>query len=246
MLNCEIMNIIEIYKQAWQLIRGCKAAIWVAMIVAFIILMVVVNLAAGAFGFAPKSVPPFWFQFLFLPVIVSIIMAPFLGGINQIAIAKARGMTVALNQGFKQFDKMLPLTVVLLVSLLVANVLPMISAWINPHWEMAARAINLLISLFFIFSIPLVVDQEQSVGQALINSAKMVRRCYGKILFTYIGLLVMVVPFIFLANYLITLNPMFSFIGALFLVWMIWYLPFSLLVIAIWYLNLLDKAAVNE
>lgn len=239
----------EIIGQAWELVSGSKWPIWAIAILIGVVSIVLQVIIAYIFRIDMKA-PPMVYQYLILPCINSIVIAPFFGGAVMVGITRARGKTIGPKLGYQYFGKTLPLMITMLIMALLANIINTIvhipaiaiplgfqAGWLN----LIAAIISILVYVFLFLSVPFVIDKDLAPLTALKMSFEVVKHCWFKVLIlfilVYLFFLIAMIP-LFIGT---LIHPYARLLGAAILIGaLIWLIPFAFLVEGVLYHKLVD------
>jgi hypothetical protein len=242
-------HIIDVLQNAWHLVRGHKWPIWAIAIFAGVISVLLQLVIGFIFHVDPQNLS-YSYRYLFMPLISSIAVAPFLGGAIMIAILAARGQAVDAKTGFRYLYKAGPVILTLFLITLLASILPFVLhlPWVaialNSHvgWlNILAKVIALFVYLFSFISLPLIIDKNYSPWQALIGSFQVIKQCWFR---TFVLFIIMYALFTLatLPAYMgAMIDPWGRFIGTLVMILIsVWVIPFILLIQGVLYHKLID------
>jgi len=240
----------EIIRQAWELVGGSKWPIWaIALFIVGIVSLIIQLIIAYIFRIDIKA-PPMIYQYLILPCINSIVIAPFFGGAVMVGITRARGKAISPKSGYQYFRKTLALMITMLIMALLANI---INTFVHLHTVVAtlglgagwlnilAAIISLLVYVFLFLSVPLVTDKNLAPLKALKLSFKVVKHCWFKVLIlfitVYLFFLIAMIP-LFVGT---LIHPYARLLGiGILIAALIWLIPFVFLVEGVLYHKLVD------
>jgi len=232
------LSLKSVYQEAWKLVKGSKAPLWLPMIVGMFLLGVVEKIAMQIFQFTPDQAFPYWYTAIFAPLLFTIIMAPFAGGINAVAIQRARGQTVHIFAGFHCFDRLLELVGSLVFTLFVTNIVTIIVSLYSDWAADIARFLSLLLGVFFVFSMPLLVDKKITLLGALEASFKIATHFYWRLIIIYLLLGLIAIAVFFTTTYLLAHHPSLWMLGIPLAIFMFWFIPFMNLVLGVIYVRI--------
>ena len=243
-------GIAEVLNEAWNLVRGSKWPIWAIAIFIGISSLIVQLIIIGIFRIDAQASPTYY-QYLLMPIINNVVVAPFFAGAVMTGIKRARGEAIEVKTGFRYFNKTWQVMVAMLLIAFLANILnyivhlPSIVIALNLHagWlNIIAAIVSILVYVFTLFSVPLIVDKNHSPWGALLASFHIIKKSWFKVL---ILLIIVYVFFIIAAIPLFVgamIHPYAKLLGAIILiVALVWLLPFMFLVQGALYHQLVDR-----
>jgi len=194
----------EVLSEAWQLKDGFKGTYWGALL----IYMVIVMITSGIFAFIGNESTV---MKIVTQVVVGLISYPLAVGLMMIAVKRSVGIPVNAFMVFDYYPKTIPifLLYLLMMILIVVGLLLLVLP-------------GIYLSIAYMLALPLLVDKNMGLWEALETSRKAITPCWFRIfgLFFVAGLILMV-----------SMIPLG--IG------LIWTAPFLGLVMAIIYRNLM-------
>lgn len=236
---------------AWELTEGSKWPIWAVNIV-IILLAVLLNIVLVVVFKINFRAHSYWKNFIILPIITNILIAPYYAGSIMVAVKHARKEVIMSSTGFKYLHRYIPVAITLVIVSLITSLatiivkFPAIAPTTNLHkdaWDLATTAWWLIVSPFLFLSIPLVVDKNYSPWQALKNSMSISTPYWHKIFlirlvgyfFVFLAFIPVFIGLIFKHLLLITLGSVITFIA------LIWIVPFFYMLHGIIYSRLVDQ-----
>lgn len=243
-------QIRRVFHDAWFATKGIKGKFWPA-IIANILLNVCV--ASIVLHFYPSSLHnglPYAARFYVYPILAGLLTAPILGGLFFTALQRARHAETSFMTPFEGYRKIFSIAVAWFILNVIGGLI-----WNVDHWtgfahllsdsRMQAVAIGFgfLVSLFFMFTLPLILDKNLNPLAALAASFQYVCRSFGKIIGTlllcyfFAGIIFFALEFAFMHTH--TLHA----IGVILLLLIaIWFIPFMLMVYGELYHRIIDAA----
>lgn len=242
-------SIGTVLNESWALVQGSKWPIWAIAILIGLASLIIQLIITGIFRLDPEE-PPVIYHYLIMPIINNAVIAPFFAGSLMVAIKRARGEAVDARSGFRYFGKTWPVVLTLIMIAFTANLLNYIvhlpslvialdlhTGWLN----LIAAIVSALIYVFFVLSVPLVVDKNHTPWGSLRASYHIIKHCWLKVL------ILLVVVYVFFIIAMIPLyvgsmiHPYVKLLGVLILIAaLIWLLPFMFLVQGVLYHKLVD------
>jgi uncharacterized membrane protein len=200
---------LEVLAEAWRLTDGVKLIFFVG-VVAQMFVAIIVQAIVGRMLPTPTDLVSFALTSFAATVIQLPVVVPIYAGMLVVALRHAAGQTVAIGDLFGQYGKTARLVGVLLLNMVLVYL---------GFILLILPGIYLMIAYFM--ALPLAVDKNIGVWQALETSRKVSTKCWWRMLFT--GVLVML---ILIVSSLALLIPL------------IWTVPMSILVVGVIYRNL--------
>jgi len=243
-------SIPQVLGDAWHLVRGNKWPIWAVALVVLIVPMIIQLLALQPlFRLAPSLL--IIYQFLLLPLIKYIVVAPFFGGAVMTAILCARHEAVQASTGYRYLNKSWALIVTLFIIALLSNVLSCIVhlPWVmtlhfNTAWlGIPVALIELLVYVFLFISVPLVIDKNKTPWNGLVTSCRIMQHYWFKtfIILILIVFILFTIAMIPLSIGMMMHSPYIKLLGAaITIIALIWLVPFSFLVQGMLYHKIVD------
>jgi len=238
-----------VFKSAWQKLHGSKASIWSIAIVTLLIILTIAYLSNLIT--TTSQLMHYVLSFVFFPVVLYLLIGPFYGSSFMIAIKRFRNEAVDIKTGYQYLQHYTKTAVTMMIIGIISNIISMILniPWIEqalgrslPYFDLLGGLFSLLIYSLFILSVPLVIDKNYNVGQALkasFNSVKpQVIRVFLIFLLAYLLLFIIYIPAII---GLILHNGLVILLGGLFFIIVLaWFLPFLFLLGGTIYHRLVD------
>ncbi len=244
------LRVGKILNSAWEQVKGVKWPIWVVAIVVGVAAIAIRLILDKLMGVDLKH-PEFVNNIIIIPIIMNAIVAPFYAGMLMIAITRARGESPRVKTGFQYFHKWIPLGITLVVTSLIGSIPYIIvnipgfisgSPEIKAIADLIAMILALIIYVLFLLSVPLVADKDKSPGQAISTSVKLVAphwlKVFVAVLIPYVFVLIIIIPLILGFAFSSMLLLALGYI--IFIVALIWLLPFLLMVLGTIYHRLVD------
>lgn len=253
-MQTSTFTIKSVLGTAWHLVKGSKWAIWLPSL-AIAATSVSVQFILHSILKIDPNYPPTFFEFLLLPLITNIMIAPFFAGAFMVAIRRARGEKINKTTGYRYFSRTGSLMLILALITIFSNTLLYVAnqshviVFFQGHnhlLQMAAGIISALVCVFFILSIPLVADKQERPFQALAHSAKLIKpRWFRVSMILLVGYVLMLIAMLPTLIGLLT-HPLIIALGLIiFVVILIWLLPFLFLLEGVIYHRLVDEQQVN-
>jgi len=227
-----------------------KGSVWS---IAIVIILIILTIAfISNFITIQKQALHYWLSYLIFPIILYLLIGPFYGGSFMVVIKRFRNEEVNIKTGYQYLHRYVATAITMAIIGLISN---LISIIINIpairlslghgllYFDLLGGLFSLLVYALFILSVPLVIDKNYSVGQALSESLKKVKshwlRVFAILFLAYLILFILYIPAItglVLHNGLLTLLG-----GVFFIVVLIWFLPFLFLLAGDIYHRLIDE-----
>lgn len=243
-------TINETLSEAWQLVKGSKWPIWAIAIFIGISSLVIQFLFIRILRINQVT-PSIHDSYLFMPILNSIVIAPFFSGAIMTAVKRARGQKINATSGYQYFNKTIPVMIGMGLIALFATImnyifhLPIISSTVGRYivwFYLLAWAISILVYTFTILTTPLIVDKNHTAWKSLIISFQITKHSWFKILLLmlilYIFFVVATIPLIVGAM----IHPYAKLFGvAIFILILVWLLPYIFLIQGLIYHKLVDQ-----
>lgn len=242
-------GIWDLISRSWELVEGCKWPVWSIAILMAVASFVVQIIIALIFHVTEQTSSALY-HYLIMPLVNNIVIAPFFGGAVMVGVRRARGEPVDGSSGYAYFNKSWPLILTMFFIAVLANIinyvvhLPAVVTALAVHtgWlDAFAGIISLLVYVFFVLSVPLVVDKNLSPLKAMKASLNIVKHCWFRVL------VVLVILYLFLMIALIPsmvgsmIHPYARALGiVIFVAALIWLVPLIFLVVGKLYHRLVD------
>lgn len=228
-----------------------QSPIWIVVLVTISIASLVNYLSTLVLGIEPSQTP-FYLDYIILPLLTNILIAPFYAGSIMVAIRKARQEKMDPGSGFQYFNPYLYIVITMVIVGFVSSCFvimvnhPAISAKLNNFkliFNFLTGILSTLIYSFLILAIPLVADKKYSPLPALSKSIQLTTpvwyKIFALILFGYLCIVVSMIPTIL---GLLLMNSYVIFLGVLMtLIALIWVVPFIFLIHGVIYRTLTEK-----
>lgn len=244
------LTIRSVIDRAWPLTTGAKAPIWIVVLVTLSIAIIVNYIATLAFGLQPNQ-SHFYLDYIILPLITNILIAPFYTGSIMVAVRRARDEKVDPGTGFQYFTPYIYIVITVVIVGFISSCFvifinhPSISAKIQdlkPIYTFLAGILSALIYAFLILSIPLVADKNYSPLTAIQKSIQLTSPVWYKIflliLFGYLCIIISLIPCIIglllMNTYVIWLGIILTVIA------LVWVVPFLFLIHGVVYRMLVN------
>lgn len=241
------ITIKSIYKDAWEKLHGSKKAIWA---IAIVNLLIILTIAYFANAIATQSQSlHYWLSYIIFPVALYLFIGPFYGSSMMVAIKHLRGEPVTIKTGYQYLHRYIPVAITMAIIGLVSNIIsiitniPSIAETLGPslpYFDLLSGLFSLFVYVFFLLAIPLIMDKNYKVGQALRESLKKIKSYWLRacviFLLAYLILFVTYIPAI--AGLVLHSTIVTLFGGAFFIAILIWFLPFLFLLAGSIYLRL--------
>jgi DNA-directed RNA polymerase subunit RPC12/RpoP len=197
-------SIGAILKEAWQKTHGVKGPLWggiLVVILAMLGLSTVLGLLAGQFGSTGSGAA----LAAALQITLTIAMYPFLAGIMMIGIRRSVDLPVNWKLAFGYFSYLLPIV----ISVFLTGILTSLGF-------MLLIIPGIYLSLAYLLTIPLIVDQGLGPWQAMEASRKAISKHWFKVFGLYfVMVLVYLVSMIPLGLGMIWTMPMLIMVGSI-------------------------------
>lgn len=242
-------SIRETLSEAWDLLEGTKSAIWTVAIFIGLISLLIPLLIAWFIQINPQDLPAL-FRYLLIPLIANTAIAPFYAGSFMVAITRARRRPIHSGLGFSYFSKTWQVMLTMFLVAVMANViiylahapftvsaLPALAGWIN----LFAAIVAIFVHIFFLFSIPLVVDKNYSPLGSLKASFNIIKSSWVSVLL----LLIVIYGLFIVASIPMAvgsmIHPYAKLLGMAILIGaLVWLVPYMFLVEGLLYHKLVD------
>ncbi|AZV75157.1 hypothetical protein [Coxiella burnetii] len=242
-------TISDILNEAWGLVNGSKWSIWAIAIFIGIASLIAQIIIIRLFQIDPEM-PSVHYNYFFMPLINSIVIAPFFAGAVMTAISRARGEAVSPRSGYQYFRKTLPVMLGMLLITFLATIvnyivhLPPIATAVGRYavWlNILGSIVAIFVYVFTILTIPLIVDKNHTPWDGLIASFRLVKPYWFKvfmlILIIYVFFIVATIPLIVGSM----IHPYARLLGAgIFILILVWLLPYIFLIQGVLYHKLVD------
>lgn len=180
---------------AWKSVHGAKAALWaisgvtlgVGFGVMFIVAMILGFVFFGAHpDFVHSPIVNFFFQSI-AAIAIYAVTAPFVSGIFMTAIKRARNETVDANSGFHYFKYWFQTAIALILVALIVLVVTGVFQYIGYAFHVTGSQMgffffyvisalsSVVLLAFFLFTVPLVADQNKKAIAAIRHSYSVVK-----------------------------------------------------------------------
>lgn len=245
------ITISGVYKNAWSRLHGSKGAIW---IVAILIILIAITIEYFSKWIRTDSqTVHYWLSYIIVPIVVNLAIALFYGGSFMVAIKCARDEEINLRSGFQYRDRYWPAAIVMAIVGLISNLvviiinIPPIAQAVGrrlPYFDLLGALFSLLVYAFFISSVPLIMDKNKGIGEALSESLQKVKSHWLRIfVIFFLAYLVLFLSYLPTVIGLAIGSNTLMLIGALiFVAILIWLLPFLFLLGGDIYHRLVDKS----
>ncbi len=175
----------EAFKEAWQYTKGAKGAIWAAVGMMYLVMLVLgfgLGFMQGVFGLDPASAAGIWAE-IGIQAIISAISTIFTAGLMYIGVRRAAEKSYSWKMIFAGFQMAMKLLIagilmtLLVISGLVLLVLP-----------------GIYLAVGYTMTLPLILDRQLEPWQAMEASRKAIHQVWWKMfgLFFVMGLLYLV------------------------------------------------------
>lgn len=245
------IGIIDTLNQAWQSIRGSKAAIWLVAII-MIIIGGLLNLLVYRLFQIDFENPPYWIRYIGIPIITNLIIAPFYAGALMCAIRHIRGEKISPRCGFQYFNYYFSVAIAMTIVAFIASLgvlivnLPTVSRVLGHSrgwFDILAALFSTFVYTFFLLTIPLITDKNQQPVEAMQQSIQIIKphwlRVFAILIITYVIVLLFTTPMM-LGE--IFSNTILLMIGiALLVIALIWIIPWVFLIQATIYHRLVNN-----
>ena len=240
----------EVLLEAWQSRIHTLWPIW-AIVLPMLVVLVILQILIGLLFAHTHTIPLLiFYQRLLVPMIIGIAVAPFVAGSQMIALKRMRGEIVTTQTGYQYFHKAWQVMVVLFIIELLSNLMFYIIQTTTPHdtmhhaiawWYLLAGVVFIFILVFSLLGILFVVDKNLPPLKALYYSCKTIAHCWFKtlLLLIILYLLIVAISIPFIVGSMI--HPYAKLLGAcIFVIGMIWLIPYTFLVQGTLYHKLVD------
>jgi len=179
-----------VLSEAWEKTSGIKGSFWAAGAIFFVVVLILATVVGGgsALLFGNGETGAGMLMPLIIQLVMMAVMYPFMAGIVMLGIERSVDLPLSYKSVFGYFSYTLPLLgVAVLMSILVAIGFILL---IIP---------GIYLSLAYMFAVPLVVEKNLGIWEAMETSRKAVTSHWFKLFFLFLimGILVMIsaIPF---------------------------------------------------
>lgn len=254
--NLISIKIIATLNHAFRKIKGCKGAIWSAVLIIVLISILINLITFTLFGIDERNVP-YWMRYILVPIITNAIIAPFYAGAVMCAIKHIRGEKISVTCGFQYFKHYIHLAIAMIIigfiasiGMMIINMPTVVNALSADKggYELLASLYSVIIYALFILTIPLIADHKKQALSAMQASIRMVLphllKIFIIIFISYLLILIISIP-IFMS--LIYSNPTLLAIGTIILIAAsIWFIPWIFTIQGSIYYQLVDKKNIID
>ncbi|MBT8506615.1 hypothetical protein B1F79_03635 [Coxiella-like endosymbiont of Rhipicephalus sanguineus] len=244
LLGAKCFAINDVLNETWRLVNGSKWPIWAITILIGIASLIIQIIVIEIFQIDPKT-PLVHYSYLFMPILNSIVIAPFFAGAVMTAIKRAREEEINAASGYQYFHKTLQVMIGMALITLFGTILnyifhlPVIADAAGRYavWlYLLSGAVSILVYVFTILAIPLIVDKNHTPWESLINSFQITKNFWFKVLLlvliVYVFFVVATIPLIIGAM----IHPYARLLGvAIFIFILVWLLPYVFLIQGVLY-----------
>jgi hypothetical protein len=240
----------------WDLIKGIKGRTWLVLAGLILISLLLNTLVGVVLGVKPEN-QPFWATYLLLPLITNALIAPFYAGALMIAIKHIRGEATTFTEGYHYFRLYLPLAITMVLVAFISSLLviivniPMLQqalGKIQPVVEVVAGVISLVVYCLLLLSMPLVSDRKLPPLKAIALSFQKVKphlpQVFILLIISYLLLIASILPMVLGIALAHSAVVILGFV--LFIVAVVWVMPFIFLLQGMIYNKLVDQKIALE
>ncbi len=177
------IDIIELIKGAWEKTEGAKLTIFLAAVVAGVIMMIASSIAQAIVGLiiTPEGFISIFLYSLIPGLLILPVVQPLYAGLYMLGMRRAAGLPLDFSTVFSLFHKMMPLVILGLLMNVLITIGMML--FVIP---------GIYLAVSYILAIPLVIEKDLSPWEALETSRKAITKkwfhVFGLVLLT--GLIV--------------------------------------------------------
>ncbi len=204
------LSVGQVFSDAWELTKGAKGTIWLALIVHQLVIIgvvMVLSFIMGMLGLGAQAIIP---QVIITFVAIVLVALPLMAGVMLIGINRSVSQPISVGLLFGNWSKAVPLV----ICYFLVTVLTIIGF-------LLFSLPGIYLSVAYMLAMPLIVEKGMGPWQAMETSRKGITKRWFTVFLIFIALMFVL---------FISMLPMG--IG------LIWSVPFSVMVIGVMYRNI--------